>query len=995
MGTQTYTFTGDWAKFNVPAGVKIVECELRGGGSGSREGGKVTGKIRVDGKDVLWIMVGKQAFLRDGRKGGQRCFGGGGAGGDGSAGRQGGNGGGGATAIRMNAQDGRIMAVAGGAGGNSGDTGNGGQGGADIGQGGADGDGTGSGNTSQATGGTQNQPGKGGTTSGGTKFWGLDGTGGRLGRGGKGGMASSGTFTGGGGGGGGYYPGGGGQAGVIGEAPGGGGAGGSNYTDGLFSVTSQRGGGGVDNGRVILTWEDPGGNEPPTPPVDIKINGDQIQDGLATKSTGSVIVRGQPKDPDKEQDLRMVIHLSDNKEFTKHSTWRGTYDPVEQRDKVTIDGLSQNTRYYLRIYTQDHRGKMSTAYRATNFWTNRRPDPPALTQPAENVMFVADMNMTFIWNHADPDPGDPQAGWRMRYRKAARPLEDPGEWTLIERENDSTEQWVIDAGTFKANVFYEWTVKTKDAQGQWGEWQVPKSFFIEGVATPPELLEPIKAEAIVAAEANRFRWKFKAPVATAHQTRADLRYRVIGTETWTTLFGDITTPGNQWYWDIPAETFAPSYRYEWQVRTYSTTTTEVSDWSESATFWTTVAPGSGAGVIVVESGQPQSPLGIGDNKVYVYDRGGTVYRGEITPMTDLRWGRKRDDMDKALIHVDQWDEDQRAFYATLRTWMHEVVIFRDGVRVWEGPITRISSQGGRLEIEAQDVMAYVYRRIMRQGYNDAYRIINGEQMGQRTVVERASRIIMNALSYDDPNVLGYLTPINSPFDARTTRVRKDYSRTAWEEIDDLAAHAGLDYSVSGRRIILFDTHNPIGRLPEMRDGDFSDPPIVTEYGMSYANYFGVTNNDGVWGAALPSGVDPAAMPGPTGWIEQLASNYGDNEQPGSTQKLTKEGLKVLRQSFREQARRNISGRYPAPLVVRIPDNSTLNPHLNLGINQLVPGVWIPLRATGTIREVSQWQKLDSVTVTQDGDGEKIAVVMSPAPNEGQDPDADLAAVEEL
>jgi predicted lipoprotein len=80
--------------------------------------------------------------------------------------------------------------------------------------------------------------------------------------------------------------------------------------------------------------------------------------------------------------------------------------------------------------------------------------------------------------------------------------------------------------------------------------------------------------------------------------------------------------------------------------------------------------------------------------------------------------------------------------------------------------------------------------------------------------------------------------------------------------------------------------------------------------------------------------------------------------------------------------------------VRVPDNSTINPDVNLGFDQLVPGVWIPVRAHGTIREVSQWQKLDSVTVEVTGDGgERIMVTMSPAPNGGSDPDADAAAVE--
>jgi hypothetical protein len=342
------------------------------------------------------------------------------------------------------------------------------------------------------------------------------------------------------------------------------------------------------------------------------------------------------------------------------------------------------------------------------------------------------------------------------------------------------------------------------------------------------------------------------------------------------------------------------------------------------------------------------------------------------------------------VFLEDWDREMRDFLGGLRCWQHELVVFRDGVRCWEGPITRISGTNRKLEVEAKDVLAYVYRRIMRQGYNDAYRVINatrtgsgemigGDILGNRTVVDRASQIIMNALVYDDPNVLPYLTPIPHAGDARTSRIRPDYSRTAWEEVDDLAATAGLDYATSGRRIMLWDTHRPIGRLPEMRDGDFSDSPIVTEYGMSMANYFGVTDNNGTWGAAsrLEEG-----EPGPMGWIEMLASAYGESEGKEVEQSLSKEARKRLVARFEEQAQRNIAPRYPTPLVVRIPDNSTLNPELNLGINQLVPGVWIPLRAENTVRRVAQWQKLDSMTVEQDGNGERIAVVMSPAPNGG-------------
>jgi hypothetical protein len=257
-------------------------------------------------------------------------------------------------------------------------------------------------------------------------------------------------------------------------------------------------------------------------------------------------------------------------------------------------------------------------------------------------------------------------------------------------------------------------------------------------------------------------------------------------------------------------------------------------------------------------------------------------------------------------------------------------------------------------------------------------------------VDRATRIIVNALAPHDPNVLPFLTTLTHHDDARQSRVIEDYTQTAWEQIDDMAATAGLDYTVVGRRIILWDTHWAIGRLPEMRDGDFSSPPVVTEYGMQLSNYGAVTNGSGVWGAARPLGeTSPYMYYGP---IEMLASAY-DEASSATDETLTPASKQALINELAGQAQRNIAGRWPTPMVVRVPDNSTLNPKVGVGFEQLVPGVWIPLRSTGTCREVAQWQKLDSVTVNVGVCGELVQVVMSPAPNAGEDPDKAAADAE--
>jgi hypothetical protein len=224
-------------------------------------------------------------------------------------------------------------------------------------------------------------------------------------------------------------------------------------------------------------------------------------------------------------------------------------------------------------------------------------------------------------------------------------------------------------------------------------------------------------------------------------------------------------------------------------------------------------------------------------------------------------------------------------------------------------------------------------------------------------------------------------------DAKQSRVIPDYSMTAWEAVDDLAATAGLDYVAIGRRIILWDVHRPIGRLPELRDKDFEDPPVVTEYGMQLSNYFAVTNGNGVWGAVQqPEGFEPY------GPIEMLASAYGESEGT-EDEVLTPEGYAQMVRVLTSQAQRGLNDRWPTPLVVRVPDNSAMSAEAPVTLDQLVPGVWIPVFASG-LKQVAQWQKLDAVKVEVDNKGEKIRVSMSPAPSGGKDPDADDTATED-
>ena len=522
------------------------------------------------------------------------------------------------------------------------------------------------------------------------------------------------------------------------------------------------------------------------------------------------------------------------------------------------------------------------------------------------------------------------------------------------------------------------------------EWS--NSIYINVIASflPPVPLAPINYVSQTPDEVT-FKWRFRDPRSTGGtQDRRSIRIRRAGDAAWTEILtNDVSTSEEYVFTNGDGFTIEPGFRYEWQPNTIADPGNWDAEWtSEVASFWAVPTPGSGSVIPVPSLTVPDPGLGCGDNRVFVYARGGLHRLGEITEKVQVKWSRVRDDISEATVQIGGWSDDCGQLLAALRTWQMELVVFRDNgdsgpQRVWEGPITRLTYEKDAVEVAAHDCMAYVYRRILRLGFNDAFQVGGG---GLTTVTRRAAWVIQNALSYDDPNMLAYMQVLDLPDDARNSRVVPEYSTTAWALVDDFAAKAGLDYVTVGRKIVLWDTHGPIGLLPEMRDGDFGTPPIVTEYGMQLANYYAVTNNNGVWGAA-DRFVD--GSPEFYGYIEMLSSAYGESDAAASAEVLTPEARLELEATLTEQASRNIAARYPAPLVARVPDNSTLNPELSVGINQLIPGVHVPLRSDSTLRPVTQMQKLDRIEVTQNDKGEQVTATLSPAPRSREaDPDAE-------
>lgn len=105
----------------------------------------------------------------------------------------------------------------------------------------------------------------------------------------------------------------------------------------------------------------------------------------------------------------------------------------------------------------------------------------------------------------------------------------------------------------------------------------------------PTLLTPYEGETVALEQAQRFSWTVNDELWDS-QLAYDLRYRVVGASSWTTL-ATVTTPGTE---HIMAGSTFTANDYEWQVRTYDQHG-DVSPWSSSGHF-TAASPPSGPSI---------------------------------------------------------------------------------------------------------------------------------------------------------------------------------------------------------------------------------------------------------------------------------------------------------------------------------------------------------------------------------------------------------------
>lgn len=368
-----------------------------------------------------------------------------------------------------------------------------------------------------------------------------------------------------------------------------------------------------------------------------------------------------------------------------------------------------------------------------------------------------------------------------------------------------------------------------------------------------------------------------------------------------------------------------------------------------------------------------------NHTVYLYDRGGMTRVGQLLDVSQVRWTRDRDGVSEADIRVEgSACSAQATLLAGIEPKRSEIVIYRGLERVWEGPVWRVGWHADYVEINAHDVMAYVMATPLSKEWDNRFRADYDENGNPITIYTQPTEVttrIEDILDYEmqvwealDPpaNVLPYRVVHHFPNEARTSAYTVPYEMTVGEHIQALGRTAGIDWTVVGRAIHVWDVSRSLGKTRTLTEADFFSSVIITAYGADMAASVYVIGKDGTYGHAA----EASPYYGP--WTMILtAYNEEGTDEPTQAE-------------LDSQAKRNLNGRMPVPIEVRIPDNSGIRLDTGLSIHDLVPGVQVPLLATLNSRQLSQLQKIDHVTVTEAPDGETVQVTLTPATKPDED-----------
>lgn len=367
------------------------------------------------------------------------------------------------------------------------------------------------------------------------------------------------------------------------------------------------------------------------------------------------------------------------------------------------------------------------------------------------------------------------------------------------------------------------------------------------------------------------------------------------------------------------------------------------------------------------------------HRLSIYDRGGSRRVHNLVDVASVEWERSRDTKSSATFSltgrscVEQADIIRDIASGAGR---YELVIHRGDDRVWEGPIRRVGTLRDRAVILATDVKEYMDRTSLSKAWPNADGggpALMGDRLEEIISYELTEPYAMetNSGAVIVPRWEGLLQPINVlpfltvyPGTVLTRSETVDFEMMLGEHIDNLV-DGGMDFTVVGRRMIIWDSALSIGQTRRLTDADFYGDIEVIRYASEHwaISHLSASRDDdsGVRGVGHAGAEDDYY-----GVWENVVSMQSEESSDDPTQL-----------ELNSQAQRDILHRSPVPLEVHIPDGVGIRLSHDLTIQHLVPGVIMPVVTDQNIQRVTQPQRLDHVKVTETASGETVQVSLSP------------------
>jgi hypothetical protein len=322
------------------------------------------------------------------------------------------------------------------------------------------------------------------------------------------------------------------------------------------------------------------------------------------------------------------------------------------------------------------------------------------------------------------------------------------------------------------------------------------------------------------------------------------------------------------------------------------------------------------------------------------DRNGALI-AEADVLLNVEWNRVLDDTSTASVLI-QPEGNCCEGLARVRSWRHNLQIFRDGRGVWEGPIVVPTWKTSGVELQAVDVLGWLDRRVPHE---DLY-------FPDTDLVQIAHALIRDGFAPDDP---GHEVQI---IESSGIRGERRYELDVGQTGDHLRALAetGLDYTAVGRRILLMGEDH-CARVGSLTDADFPSGLEIAEDGASLATRW------------VLHGQEENNIKGVAGGID---SYYGLLER------VTEETSVLDNNSAAAGARSRLRGAFPAPVFVDTSNETTLSPDAAVDVPSLVPGYCVDVTTTTTCRNIRQSLKIFGVKVTEDEQGESVRVQLVPS-----------------